>query len=68
MALLPVINQSFLGMAVAPTAKNSEMTSRGMPLVSGTFKKTKIQDMMHQKAKNVKTPERPMELSITGIK
>lgn len=30
---------------LAPTANNSEMTSGGMPLVSGTFLKTRIQEM-----------------------
>lgn len=28
----------------APTAKNSEITSRGIPLVSGTLKKTKTHE------------------------
>ena len=35
---------------LAPTAKNSVMTSSGMPLVSGTFKKTKTQEMRHTTA------------------
>lgn len=35
---------------LAPTAKNSVMTSKGMPLVSGTLKKTKIQEMTHTMA------------------
>lgn len=50
----------------APTEKNSVITSSGMPLVSGTFKKTNTQAMMHTIAYIPKTPPRPTELSITG--
>lgn len=52
--------------AFAPTEKNSVITSNGMPLVSGTFKKTNTQATMHTTAYIPKTPPRPTELSITG--
>lgn len=51
---------------LAPTEKNSVITSRGIPLVSGTFKKTKTHDMRQTTAYMPKTPARPTELSITG--
>ena len=33
-----------------PTEKNSVMTSRGMPFVSGTFRYTNTQEMQHTTA------------------
>ena len=60
--------QLFLAAATcfAPTEKNSVMTSRGMPLVSGTFKKTNTHDITHTTAYMPKTPARPTDLSSTG--
>lgn len=51
---------------LAPTEKNSVITSSGIPLVSGTFTKTNTHDMRHTTAYKPKTPARPMDLSITG--
>lgn len=67
-AIQAFLNHSFLAAAacLAPTEKNSVMTSRGMPFVSGTFKKTKTQEMAHTTAYMAKIPVRPIELSITG--
>lgn len=52
--------------ALAPTVKNSTMTSMGMPLVSGTLKKTKDHEMRLANANKLKTPGRPMEESMIG--
>lgn len=59
---------SFLADAACfePTEKNSVMTSRGMPFVSGTFRYTNIQEIKHTTAYTPKTPDSPNELSITG--
>lgn len=37
-ATIPIQNYSILAALFAPRAKNSVMTSRGMPLVSGTLR------------------------------
>lgn len=50
----------------APTAKNSVITSSGIPFVSGTFKNTNTHAITHTIAYNPKTPERPMEVRRTG--
>ncbi|KAE8668274.1 putative anion transporter 7 [Hibiscus syriacus] len=51
---------------ISSFAKNSVMTSRGIPLVSGTFKKTNTQHTTQTVANTPKTPVRPMDLSNTG--
>ena len=50
----------------APIAKNSIITSKGMPFVSGTFMYTNNHEMMHPTTNNVKTPVRPRRWSKKG--
>lgn len=42
------------------------MTSKGMPFVSGTFKYTKIHDIIHPTTNNPNTPVRPRSCSKKG--
>lgn len=59
-------NQAFAAACFAPTAKNSVMTSRGIPFVSGTLRKTNTKEIKHTTAYMLKTPASPIAFSITG--
>ncbi|KAI4366260.1 hypothetical protein MLD38_022155 [Melastoma candidum] len=65
-SLTPFHASFVAAISLAPTEKNSVMTSRGTPLASGILRNTKIQDMMHTTVNIANAPASPIDVSITG--